>query len=312
MEVIRSIDNFNPLSSSVLTIGSYDGIHRGHHEILSSVVNHASARGLPSVLITFDPHPRHVLEDNDNKLPILMSTKHKLEIIDQIGIDIVYIIPFTKSFSKITANDFLNRTILPNFNPRYIIVGYDHHFGHEREGGPGFLTKFCTNNSIEVEVVKPVSDDGHNISSTRIRELINDGFVRRANFELGSVYGFEAKVVKGAGRGKELSFPTANVIPLDKNQLMPKTGVYFVRGRIIGHNTFGMCNFGVRPTFDENDLVMEIHFFHEESYDLYGKEIRVEFLERIRDEKKFPSPEKLIKQLNIDKQICLELQGKYE
>ena len=312
MEVIRSIDNFNSLSSSVLTIGSYDGIHRGHHEILSSVVNHASARGLPSVLITFDPHPRHVLEDNDNKLPILMSTKHKLEIIDQIGIDIVYIIPFTKSFSKITANDFLNRTILPNFNPRYIIVGYDHHFGHDREGSPRFLTKFCTNNSIEVEVVKPVSDDGHNISSTRIRELINDGFVRRANFELGSVYGFEAKVVKGAGRGKELSFPTANVIPLDKNQLMPKTGVYFVRGRIIGHNTFGMCNFGVRPTFDENDLVMEIHFFHEVSYDLYGKEIRVEFLERIRDEKKFPSPEKLIKQLNIDKQICLELQGKYE
>mgnify|MGYP000045901222 FL=1 len=312
MEVIRSIDNFNPLSSSVLTIGSYDGIHRGHHEILSSVVNHASARGLPSVLITFDPHPRHVLEDNDNKLPILMSTKHKLEIIDQIGIDIVYIIPFTKSFSKVTANDFLNRTIFPNFNPRYIIVGYDHHFGHDREGGPGFLTKFCTKNSIEVGVVKPVSDDGHNISSTRIRELINDGFVRRANFELGSVYGFEAKVVKGSGRGKELSFPTANVIPLDKNQLMPKTGVYFVRGRIIGHNTFGMCNFGVRPTFDENDLVMEIHFFHDESYDLYGKEIRVEFLERIRDEKKFPSPEKLIKQLNIDKQICLELQGKYE
>ena len=312
MEVIRSIDNFNPLSSSVLTIGSYDGIHRGHHEILSSVVNHASARGLPSVLITFDPHPRHVLEDNDNKLPILMSTKHKLEIIDQIGIDMVYIIPFTKSFSKITANDFLNRTIFPNFNPRYIIVGYDHHFGHDREGGPGFLTKFCTKNSIEVGVVKPVSDDGHNISSTRIRELINDGFVRRANFELGSVYGFEAKVVKGSGRGKELSFPTANVIPLDKNQLMPKTGVYFVRGRIIGHNTFGMCNFGVRPTFDENDLVMEIHFFHEEAYDLYGKEIRVEFLERIRDEKKFPSPEKLIKQLNIDKQICLELQGKYE
>ena len=312
MEVIRSIDNFNPLSSSVLTIGSYDGIHRGHHEILSSVVNHASARGLPSVLITFDPHPRHVLEDNDNKLPILMSTKHKLEIIDQIGIDMVYIIPFTKSFSKVTANDFLNRTILPNFNPRYIIVGYDHHFGYDREGGPGFLTKFCTKNSIEVGVVKPVSDDGHNISSTRIRELINDGFVRRANFELGSVYGFEAKVVKGSGRGKELSFPTANVIPLDKNQLMPKTGVYFVRGRIIGHNTFGMCNFGVRPTFDENDLVMEIHFFHDESYDLYGKEIRVEFLERIRDEKKFPSPEKLIKQLNIDKQICLELQGKYE
>ena len=136
--------------------------------------------------------------------------------------------------------------------------------------------------------------------------------MRRANFELGSVYGFNAKVVKGAGRGKGLNFPTANVIPLHENQLMPKSGVYFIRGRFIGQNAFGMCNFGVRPTFEENDLVMEIHFFLKESSELYGKEIRVEFLERIRDEKKFPSPKHLIKQLNKDKQKCLELKGKYE
>ena len=134
-----------------------------------------------------------------------------------------------------------------------------------------------------------------------IRQLINDGFVRRANFELGSVFGFEGKVVKGAGRGKDLTFPTANVIPLEKNQLMPKKGVYFIRGRIIGLQAFGMCNFGVRPTFDEKELIMEIHFFHDKLGNLYGQEIRVEFLERIRDEKKFPSSEILIKQLEIDK-----------
>tara|TARA_B100000959_G_scaffold276728_1_gene331937 strand:- start:3043 stop:3981 length:939 start_codon:yes stop_codon:yes gene_type:complete len=312
MEVIRTLDGFNPLEATVLTIGSYDGIHRGHYEILSSVVNHAQARDLPSVLVTFDPHPRHILERNKEKLPILMSMEHKMEIINKIGIDLVYVIQFDKTFSLTSANDFLNTTIVPYFNPKYMIIGYDHHFGKDREGGPEFLLKYCSINQIEVQIVKPVSDDGHHISSTRIRELINDGFIRRANFELGSVYGFDAKVVKGAGRGKELHFPTANIIPLNNDQLMPKSGVYFIRGRIIGHHTFGMCNFGVRPTFEEKDLIMEIHFFHKESYDLYGKEIRVEFLERIRDEKKFPSPKELIKQLKSDKQKCLGLQGKYE
>ena len=312
MEIIRNLKNHNPLAASVLTIGSYDGIHRGHHDILSAVVNHAHARKVPSVLVTFDPHPRHILDPNANKLSLIMSLDQKMDIVHSLGIEIVYIINFTQTFSKTTAKEFLEKAIIPFFNPEYIIVGYDHHFGNNREGSPKFLEKFCFNKNIGLEVVKPVSDDGHHISSTRIRELIKDGFVRRANFELGAVFGFEAIVVKGAGRGKELTFPTANVIPMEKNQLMPKKGVYFIRGRIIGLQAFGMCNFGVRPTFNEEELVMEIHFFHDNLDDLYGKEIRVEFLERIRDEKKFPSSEDLIKQLKIDKQKCLELQGKYE
>tara|TARA_B100001142_G_C14234769_1_gene616884 strand:- start:384 stop:1109 length:726 start_codon:yes stop_codon:yes gene_type:complete len=241
-----------------------------------------------------------------------MRIEEKLDIIEKIGIEIVYVINFTDEFSNIKAIDFLDNIVVPFFNPKCIIVGYDHHFGNKREGGPDFLNRYCKNKSIEIEIVGPISDDGHNISSTRIRKLINDGFVRRANFELGSVYGFNAKVVKGAGRGKELNFPTANVIPLHDNQLMPRSGVYFIRGRFIGQHAFGMCNFGVRPTFEEKDLVMEIHFFLEESSELYGKEIRVEFLERIRDEKKFPSPKDLVKQLIKDKQKCLELKGKYD
>jgi len=178
-----------------------------------------------------------------------------------------------------------------------MIVGYDHHFGYKREGSPEFLEDYCSKKAIGLEVIQKVSDEGHVISSTHIRQLIQDGFVRRANFELGSIFGFMAKVVHGAGRGKDLDFPTANVIPVEKNQLMPHPGVYFTRGR---------------PTFNEKDLVMEIHFFHDKAVDLYGKEIRVEFLERIRDEKKFPSPEDLKSQLIKDKQKCLELQGKYE
>ena len=312
MEIVRNLKEQNSLVSSVLTIGSYDGIHRGHHDILSAVVNHAHAREIPSVLVTFDPHPRHVLDSNSDKLSLIMSLEQKLDIICSLGIDLVYIIDFTEAFSKTTAKDFLEQTILPYFKPEYLIVGYDHHFGNKREGGPKFLDQFCSKRRIGLEIIEPVSDDGHHISSTRIRQLINDGFVRRANFELGSVFGFEGKVVKGAGRGKDLTFPTANVIPLEKNQLMPKKGVYFIRGRIIGLQAFGMCNFGVRPTFDEQELIMEIHFFHDKLGNLYGQEIRVEFLERIRDEKKFPSSEILIKQLEIDKRKCLELQGKYE
>ena len=312
MEIIDSLERLNPLRKSVLTLGSYDGIHRGHREILSSVVHHARARNLPSVLITFDPHPRHVLEKNKSILPMLMSIEEKLEIIREIGLQYIHIIKFTDEFSKTTAGEFLDNTIVPFFNPKYIIVGYDHHFGRDREGGPEFLTKYCLDNSINLEIIEPVSDDDNHISSTRIRNLIKNGYVRRANFELGSVYGFNAEVVKGAGRGKELSFPTANVIPLCENQLMPKSGVYFIRGRFIGHHAFGMCNFGVRPTFGESELVMEIHFFHNSTNDLYGKEIRVEFLERIRDEVKFPSSIDLINQLKRDKQKCLELKGKYE
>ena len=312
MEIIRELKSFIPLKSSVLTIGSYDGIHRGHHDIISAVVNHANARNVQSVLVTFDPHPRHILDPGSDKLSLIMSLDQKLDIIHSLGISLVYIINFTKTFSLTTAKDFLEIGIMPYFKPEYLIVGYNHHFGKAREGSPKFLRRFCKIKNIGLEIIKPVSDDGHHISSTRIRQLINDGFVRRANFELGAVFGFKAKVVKGAGRGKDLNFPTANVVPLEKNQLMPKPGVYFIRGRIIGLQAFGMCNFGVRPTFNEHELTMEIHFFHNELDSLYGKEITVEFLERIRDEKKFPSTDKLIKQLEIDKQRCLDIQGKYE
>ena len=312
MEIVRRLDQFKPLPTSVLTIGSYDGIHRGHHGILTAVVNHAHARNVPSVLVTFDPHPRHILDPSADKLSLIMGIDQKLEIIESLGIDMVYVINFTEAFSKTTATDFLNDTVFPNFKPEYMIVGYDHHFGYKREGGPEFLQDYCSKKAIGLEVIRKVSDEGHVISSTHIRQLIQDGFVRRANFELGSIFGFIATVVHGAGRGKDLDFPTANVIPVEKNQLMPHPGVYFTRGRINGLQLYGMCNFGIRPTFNEKDLVMEIHFFHDKAVDLYGKEIRVEFLERIRDEKKFPSPEDLKSQLIKDKQKCLELQGKYE
>jgi riboflavin kinase/FMN adenylyltransferase len=198
-----------------------------------------------------------------------------------------------------------------NFNPSYIVIGYDHHFGFEREGSPQFLKDFGKNNGVSVDIVEPISDNKVTISSTNIRKLVQNGYVRRASFELGWVFGFEANVIHGAGRGKGLGFPTANFIPEEKNQLIPASGVYCIRGRIDGNYLYGMCNLGVRPTFGETDFVMEVHFIDQELDDLYGKKITVEFLERIRDEQKFSNPQDLIKQLKKDKQFCMRLMQKY-
>ena len=311
MDVYRTLNAIPNFTDSVVTIGTFDGCHRGHQEIIKKVKSVAELKGAKSVLITFDPHPRHVLESG-TKLSLLMHIEKKLEILSSLHLDAVLVIPFDEQFSKIKAADFLTDIVVNNFHPSYFIVGYDHHFGFEREGSPQFLKTFAENNGFSVDIVEPVSDVSVNISSTHIRKLIKQGYVRRASFELGWVFGFNANVIHGAGRGKSLGFPTANFIPEEENQLIPASGVYCIRGRINGKNLYGMCNLGVRPTFGETDFVMEAHFIDEKLDNLYDKTITVEFLERIRDEKKFSNPQELIKQLNKDKEFCMRLMQKYK
>ena len=312
MEIFLSKEKLTPINKSILTVGSYDGIHRGHQKLLSTLVEKSKFYGIPSVLVTFDPHPRHILNKQSHRLPLIMSLDQKLNIVESSGIDIVYIIDFNVQFSKKSAQDFMTKIIVPYFNPKKIITGTNHHFGRNREGSPSFLKSFGEKNDIGIIVVKPVLDNQSQISSSRIRDFLSSGYIRRANYELGTYFSFLGVVVHGSARGKQLTFQTANIKPLEKNQLFPKKGVYLVRGRIIGLNAFGMCNIGVRPTFGENKLVMEIHFFLDDALNLYGKSIRIEFLERIRDEKKFPTSKDLIKQLKNDKHTCLELSSKYK
>jgi len=312
MEIIHEEDKIASIGASVLTVGSYDGLHRGHQKLLTTVVEHADLFKLVSVCVTFDPHPRSVLNTEIEKKNLIMSLNQKLAIIDSLGIDYVYIIKFSKKISKLSAEDFMTKIIIPNFNPQKIISGYNHHFGKNREGSPSFLKSFGAENGIDVIFLKPVFDNKTEISSTKIRKFLRDGFIQKANYALGTYFSIYGEVINGAGRGKSLSFPTANINPNEKKQLLPKKGVYLVRGRINGLNAFGMCNIGVRPTFGESKLVMEIHFFHNNVMNLYGKKVRLEFLERIRDEKKFHSSKDLIKQLIIDKQICLEISNKYK
>ena len=311
MKIYNQIDQVKDCEGCVLTIGSFDGLHRGHQDIIKTLKTTAIAKARKSALITFDPHPRHVL-DKENKLSLIMSIKQKKYLLRKLGIDLLLIIPFTKEFSNRTAENFMDDIIMKYFSPSGIVIGYDHHFGHNREGSPEFLKQYAILRNINIDIIDAVADDKVVLSSTHIRDLISKGFVRRASFELGWVYGFYAKVVHGSGRGKELEFPTANIVATEKNQLMPKTGVYLARGRVNDDFIVGMCNFGTRPTFNEKELVMEINFFTSSLDDIYNREIYIEFLERIRDEKKFDDSDQLVQQLHQDRKYCMELKKKYE
>ena len=306
MEIYRSIDEIQSVENSVLTIGSFDGLHKGHQEIIKKVVNTAQALDFPSVVITFDPHPIQVLMNNTpEKFDLLIDVDKKLELLEKLNIDITCVIPFDLEFSNISATEFLYNIVIPYFKPFEIIVGYDHHFGHDREGDGEFLKTHSENGNYKVDIMTEIRDEDEIISSTHIRHLVADGNVRRASFELGWVYGFKADVVRGSGRGQKLNYPTANFIPTFRNQLLPKNGVYFARGLINDLCVYGMCNLGYRPTFGEEKFVMEIHFIENFDEELYDKTIEVQFLERIRDEITFDSPEELISQLKKDREYCL-------
>ena len=311
MEIIYKLDKIK-LKSSVITIGSYDGIHRGHFHIINKVNSISNQLKISSVVITFDPHPRNLIGNPKEKVKLLMSLEKKIELIKNMSIDYLVILKFDTNLMNMDAEEFLKKILIKNFNPKCIVSGLNHTFGHNKSGDIKYLNKFCKKNDIAMEVVGPLKDGEMIISSTNIRNLIDNGFIRRANYELGSMYGFYSKVVSGTGRGKKLNYPTANLRPVDKDQLLPKIGVYFTRCIINGLSCYGMCNFGFRPTFEESDLVLEVHLFDEVLYDLYGYCIWIEFLERVRDEIKFSSVEELIKQLEKDKSNCLLLKYKYE
>ena len=311
MEILYEIDKIK-LKSSVTTMGSYDGIHRGHFQILNKVNSISNQLNISSVVITFDPHPGNLIGKPKEKVKLLMSLEKKIETIKSFSIDYLVILKFDTNLMNMDAEVFLKKILVKNLSPKYIVSGKNHTFGHRQSGDISYLKKFCKVNNIALEVVKPLMDDEVIISSTNIRNLIKNGFIRRANYELGSNYGFYAKVISGSGRGKKLQYPTANLLPVEKDQLLPKIGVYLTRCIINGLSRYGMCNFGVRPTFGEGELVLEVHLFDEEQNDLYDDCIWVEFLERVRDEKKFSSVEKLVEQLERDKSNCLSLKYKYE
>tara|TARA_B100000965_G_scaffold211485_1_gene176727 strand:+ start:11651 stop:12601 length:951 start_codon:yes stop_codon:yes gene_type:complete len=306
MEIIKSIEEFKKLESSVLTVGNYDGVHKGHQDVLKFLVSEAEKRKVPSCIITFFPNPVYILF-NDKISVNLQSIESRLESFKEIGINKVLVIPFTDEFSKMSANNFAEKIIKNLFNPQLISVGTNHYFGHKKEGDFNFLTNFCEENNIELHHPIMRKIDNELVSSSIIRKLIMDGRLQDVQKLMGRFYGFDATVVQGSQRGKTMKYPTANFIPNFNKQLVPGVGVYLTRVFVDGKKYFGMCNAGIRPTFNEKKFVMEVHILSDKFGNLYDENIYVEFLDKIRNEKKFDSKELLIKQIENDKEVCIKL-----
>ena len=306
MEIITSLKDIQPIKESVITVGNYDGIHLGHQDVISYIVEFGRKHNIPSCVITFDPNPYYVLR-NDNKPINIQSNKLKLNELEKMGVDKVFVIPFTNDFSKITATDFANNIIKNILNPKLIAVGTNHHFGFKKEGDIDFITDFCDKNNIKLFVPEVRKIEEKAISSTIIRKLIQDGELDNIPSLLGKFYGFEANVVHGSHRGRLLSYPTANFVPLNKNQVLPQQGVYFSKVVLDSELFFGMCNIGFRPTFNEKKFVMEVHILSNKFSDLYDKNFYIEFLLKIRDERRFDNQEELVEQIKKDEDLCIKL-----
>ncbi|MBC8227813.1 MAG: riboflavin biosynthesis protein RibF [Gammaproteobacteria bacterium] len=306
MEVLRSIEDMQPLESSVITVGNYDGIHLGHQDVLNHIVKIAKKESIPSCLITFDPNPAYILSNNSKPMN-LQDIDSKLELLEQIGIDKVLVIPFTLEFSHMSAEDFSENIIKKLFNPKLISVGENHYFGFQKRGDLAFLTEFCNQNNIELYTPEIRTLNDKPISSTLTRGLIRDGILDQVPSLLGKFYGFNVLTVHGSNRGKSMNYPTANFIPLSEYQMIPEGGVYLSKVFLDGEKYFGMTNIGYRPTFNEKKFVMEVHILSDKFSDLYDKRFYIEFLNKIRNEIKFESKEDLIKQIENDKEVCIKL-----
>ena len=307
MVICKNLNTIPHLDKSVLTIGSFDGMHRGHMEIIQNVKLKADRKNIPSVVITFDPHPKSILQSNVQKnWSILTNTDKKLELLEQSGIDYVLLVPFDLEFAKITAKDFMDSFIIEYFNPEDIVIGYDHHFGNKREGNAEFLKKQSEKYNFNMHVIEPLTIDDISVSSTQIREHIQNCDIKAANNYLGWEYEISGVVVKGEGIGKGLEFPTANIQPEIQNQLIPGQGAYCVDA-VVGNKTYpGMCNIGNRPTFyDGGENVIEVHLITEDALSLLDEKIKVTFKIFIRKEKKYGNKRELVRQLELDRQICL-------
>lgn len=287
------------VQATVVTVGTFDGVHRGHRDVLDRLVARGRALGLRTVLVTFEPHPMEVV--NPAAAPLMLTLgEEKREVLAESGIDYLAVVPFTPTLARYAAEEFVMRVLRERFNMEYLLMGYDHGFGRNREGDVEVLQALGAREGFRVEVVPPVSiGDGRPISSTSIRRAIAGGDLERAAHGLGRPYALGGRVVKGAARGRGLGFPTINLAPPSPRKLLPPQGVYAVRVQTPGGAHGGMLNLGPRPTFGDPSVGVEAHLF-DTSGDWYGASVRVDFIARLRDTQKFATPAALVAQLRRD------------
>ena len=305
MKVIYGIDNYKPLKSCALTIGTFDGVHVGHQKIIKRLVTVSKNKNIHPVVLTFFPHPRMILQ-SDTSIKLIDTLEEKIDLLKRLNIGTLVIHPFSKSFSRMTANEFVRDIIVKSLSVKYLIIGYDHRFGRNREATVDNLINCGFTFGFEVEKIEAKEIESVNVSSTKIRNAIITGDIHKANTYLNRPFGITGKVVTGKGIGRKIDFPTANISISEDSKLLPKDGVYFVKSSIKSRYFFGMMNIGFRPTVKGKVRTTEVHYFNLNE-NLYDKKIKIEVLDLIRNEKKFDSLEDLEKQLVIDKKICEDL-----
>lgn len=305
MKVYRSIQEIGKIRNPVVTIGTFDGVHTGHKQILQRVNKAKAELGGESFIFTFHPHPRQVLFPQQSDLKLLTLTEEKLQLLEQAGIDHVLVYPFTKEFSQLSASEYVKNILVDAIGVKKLIIGYDHKFGNNREGNIESLKKFALQYDFEVEEIPAYEIDNSNVSSTKIRKALEQGDIQTANEFLGYEYFVSGTVVQGKKLGRELGYPTANIEVADKAKLIPQNGIYAVTTIAENVRYKGMMSIGYNPTTDtDNKVKLEVNIFNFDK-DIYGREIAIHFHERLRSEEKFTSLDELKKQLEQDKKNAL-------
>jgi len=302
---VHSISKYTEEHPVVITIGTFDGVHIGHLKILQRIITAAKKTGLKSALLTFFPHPRMVLQSNTD-IKLLNTVAEKAAILERLGLDVLIIQPFTKDFSRLSATEFVRDILVNLLKSKKIIIGYDHRFGRNRNANIKDLIAFGAALDFEVEEIPAQEIAAISVSSTKIRKALEQGEIRTANAFLGYAYLLTGTIVKGKGVGRTLSFPTANLAIAEEYKQIPKNGVYVVSSLLQGAVVYGMMNIGFNPTVNGRIRSIEIHYFNLDA-DLYGQQIQVNVLHRLRDEKRFSSLDDLKAQLAVDQKKALEL-----
>jgi riboflavin kinase/FMN adenylyltransferase len=294
----------NAISAKVTTIGTFDGIHIGHQKILKRVVTLANKQGYEPAVLTLFPHPRMVLQ-NDDSIKLLNTIDERVTLIKSLGIKEVIVKTFTKEFANLSAKAYVKDILVDELNTKQIVIGYDHHFGKNRSANIKDLKHFAELYDFKVEEISAQDIKDVTVSSTKIRNALDNGEVALANSFLGYNFFITGTVVKGKGLGKTIDFPTANIHIKDSYKLIPKNGVYVVKSKIENKTIYGMMNIGTNPTVGGKTRSIEVHFFDYKN-DIYGKELKIEFLKRLRSEQKFKNLDALKNQLTKDKNVALD------
>ena len=297
MKVYNALKDYNN-HPSVITIGTFDGVHLGHKKIIERLCEFGQNNQLNSLILTFFPHPRMVL-NKDYNLKLLSTIEEKKTRLEALGVDALVIEPFTIDFANLSAEDYVKTVLVEQLNAKHIIIGYDHRFGKNRTANIDDLKFYGSSLGFTVEEIPAEDIEAVSISSTKIRRALHEGLIEKANRYLGDHYTIQGIVVKGKGIGKSLNYPTANIKINSDLKLIPKHGVYIVKCLIDNKFCWGMMNIGVNPTFDNNELSIEVHFLDYDG-DLYGNALNIELLKHLRNEKKFNSIENLKNQIALD------------